>query len=138
MSLNTFESENIKHTYDSYRKLESARLLWGAKKRLLINNQKGTVFEKDELISTIESLRNELVHNGAWELAPRVFLTYESGVVIERFVPMPDISNGHLERFKNRRHFFNEGIKVNDILPAIHTKYLQKVYNTVKILNTYI
>lgn len=120
----------------SYRKIKSADLLWGLRKKLQINNAPSTLFEKSELVSLIESIRNEVVHNGTWELNPKVFIEFRNGIPSERYMLFPDISQGHLSTVKNRNHFFGNHTKVNEVLPKIHTTYMQKMLNTVKLLNT--
>ena len=102
-----------------------------------MNNTLGTVFEKCDLISTIESLRNEVVHNGSWELNPKVFIAFERGFIRERYMLFPDILQGHLATVKNRRHFFGDGTKVNEILPQIHTNYRLRILNTLKLFNAF-
>lgn len=102
----------------------------------LINNTPHTLFEKGDLVSLVESLRNEVVHNGTWELNPKIFVKFECGSPIERYMLFPDISQGHLATVKNRKHFFGNGMKVNEVLPKIHIAYQRKLLNTVKLLNT--
>lgn len=131
-----YEFQFLQKDFSSYKKLKSADVLWGARKNLTINNVFGTIFEKCDLINAIESLRNEVVHNGSWELNPKVFVTFKSGLIAERFMLFPDIVQGHLATAKNRRHFFGNGIKVNDVLPKIHTSYQQRILYTVTWLNS--
>lgn len=131
-----YEMQQMTNDYSTYKKLKSSKILWGDKKKLTIDNSCGTVFEKDELITSIETLRNEFVHNGSWELNPKVFLKFINREIVERYVIFPDLQNGQLIKFNNRRHFFSEGIKVNDILPKMHINYLNKILNTLKLLNT--
>lgn len=121
--------------FTSYKKIKSADLLWGARKKLQINDTAHTLFEKCELISMVESLRNEVVHNGAWELNPKVFIRFDNEIPVERFMLFPDTSQGHLATVKNRKHFFGNGTKVNEVFPKIHIAYQQRLLNTVKLLN---
>lgn len=132
-----YEFQFSQKDFSSYKKLKSADVLWGARKNLTLNNTLGTVFEKCDLISTIESLRNEVVHNGSWELNPKVFIAFERGLIRERYMLFPDILQGHLATVKNRRHFFGDGTKVNEILPQIHTNYRLRILNTVKLFNAF-
>lgn len=133
-----YEIEKMTNDYLTYKKLKSSKVLWGDKKQLAIDNTIGTVFEKDELICSIEALRNEFIHNGSWELNPKVFLKFRNHEIVERFVLFPDLQEGHLVKFKNRRHFFSKGTKVNDILPKIHINYFKKILNTITLLNTWV
>lgn len=132
-----YEIEFKMGDFSKYNKMKSSDILWGGRKNLKINGTNGTVFEKCELISIIEALRNEVVHNGSWELNPKIFTVFKDDKIIERFVLFPDMHEGHLEKSKNRRHFFGEGIKVNDVFPKIHQAFLLRVLETVKALNTY-
>ncbi|KUO76397.1 MAG: hypothetical protein APF77_06780 [Clostridia bacterium BRH_c25] len=130
-----YEFENPMDDFSCYKKMKSSDVLWGERKKLKINGTNQTVFEKCDLISTIEALRNEVVHNGSWELNPKVFVVLNEGLEVERFMLFPDIEQGHLATVKNRRHFFGKGEKVNVILPQIHMKYMNRVLNTAKMLN---
>ena len=121
---------------NSHLKLKSTKILWGDKKRLSLNNSADTIFEDCDLLRTIVSLRNEAVHNGSWELHPKVFLVYEDGRAVERFMRFPDLQNGRLSTVKNHRHFFGHANKVNELLPEIHTQFLHRVNNTIKLLNS--
>lgn len=130
-----YEFQFPERDFPSYRKIKSSEILWGARKKLQINNTPHTLFEKCDLITLIESLRNEVVHNGTWGLNPKVFLRFERGSLIERYMLFPDISQGHLSTVKSRKHFFGNSIKVNEVLPKIHIAYQQRLLNSVKLLN---
>ena len=130
-----YEMQFKQNDFSSYKKMKSADVLWGDRKKLLINGTADTLFEKCDFISTIEALRNELVHNGTWELNPKKFVRFQNGQIQERFMLFPDMTQGHLATVKSRRHFFSEGIKVNDILPTIHCEFKGRLINTIKILN---
>lgn len=129
-----YEFEHPMADFTCYKKMKSADILWGARKKLKVNGTNQTVFEKCDLISTIEALRNEVVHNGSWELNPKVFIVRNDGLEVERFMLFPDIEQGHLSTVKNRRHFFGTGEKVNNILPKIHMAYMNRVLYTAKML----
>lgn len=61
-----YEIQYKQEDFSTYRKARSADVLWGNRKKLMINGTSNTLFERCELISKIEALRNELVHNGTW------------------------------------------------------------------------
>lgn len=130
-----YEIQFIQEDFDSYKKIKSADILWGARKKLTINNTENTIFEKCELINTIEAIRNEIVHNGTWELNPKIFIRFENGQVQERFMLFPDFKQGHLATVKSRKHFFSSGIKINDILYQIHSEFKRRVLTTVALIN---
>ena len=122
--------------FSTYRKLKSADILFGSKKKLTVNDEPDTIFEKSELIKIVESLRNEVVHNGSWEPDPKVFIKLLNGDIVEKYMLFPDIEHGHLATSKNRKHFFSNGTKVNDTFPEIHYAFYSKLLNTVNCLNS--
>lgn len=130
-----YELQSPQKDFSSYKKMRSADILWGDRKKLEINNTAGSIFEKCDLISTIESLRNEVVHNGTWELNPKAFIRYENGMPVEKFMLFPDISQGRLTTVKGRKHFFGNGTKINEVFPKIHREYKRRLLNTIKMLN---
>ncbi len=130
-----YEIQFRQKDFSIYRKTKSSDILWGSRKKLKINGMHNTLFEKCDFISMIEALRNELVHNGTWELNPKKYIRFENGQVLERFMLFPDMRQGHLSTAKNRKHFFSSGIKVNDILPRIHSEYKSRLLKTLKIMN---
>lgn len=130
-----FELEFHWSDFSTYRKLKSADILFGSRKKLAVNEKPDTIFEKSELVKIVESLRNEVVHNGSWEPNPKVFIRFLNGKIVEKYMLFPDIERGHLATSKNRRHFFSNGTKVNDIFPKIHHDFCQKLLNTVDCLN---
>ena len=133
-----YEIQNLRTEFIGYQKIKSADILWGSRKKLCINGAVGTVFEKCELISNIEAIRNEIVHNGTWELNPRIFIRFKNGEEAERFMLYPDMEQGHLATVKNRRHFFSFGRRINDVLPIIHLEFKQRLLVTINsIRSTY-
>lgn len=130
-----YEFQNKNEDFKSYKKIKSTKILWGDRKNLLINGARGTLFEPCDLIRTIESLRNESVHNGTWELNPKIFVHFKNNIVVERFMLFPDMFQGRLITVKGRKHFFNMGIKVNDVLPHFHIEFKNRLLNTIYLLN---
>ena len=131
----SFEIQNKNEDFDSYRKIKSANKLWGNRKKLLINETKNTLFEPCDSIRMIESLRNEFVHNGTWELNPKIYVHFDNENIEEIFMLFPDMFEGRLANVKGRRHFFSDRIKVNEVLPIIHLEFKKRLLCTVKLLN---
>jgi hypothetical protein len=121
--------------FSKYNKMKCADVLWGDRKHLTINKEPKTIFEDVTLIKMIESIRNEVVHNGTWEIHPKTFVSIKDHKIIERFVLFPDFEQNRLASVKNRKHFFSDGTKVNDVLPQIHKDFMELVLYTVKYLN---
>lgn len=125
-----YELENLKNCESSYAKLASSKILYGNKKDLKIDLI-GTVFEKCRTTSIIENLRNELVHNATWEMNPKVFTVAENGAIVSRHIFFPDLTaEGTLVTFKNRKRFFADGNKVNDVLPELYFDVLSRIHVT--------
>ena len=74
-------------------------------------------------------------HNGSLEQNPTVYISLKNNEIVERFMLLPDYINGNLLTVKNRKHFFSDGNKVNDILPELHIAYLREIISTIKYLN---
>lgn len=130
-----YELENPINDFQKMSKLRSAEKLWGDRKKLKINKLTNTIFEDGAAITMIESLRNEVVHNGSWEFRPSVYLKIERNEVIERYMLFPDFDEGRLSTAKNRKHFFSTETKVNDVLINIHNEFYSKLLFTLKTIN---
>lgn len=130
-----YEFENKYDGFENYKKTKSANILWGDRKHLSIKDAADTVFIRSDTIKLIESLRNEVVHNGSLEQNPKVYISYKNNEIVEKFMLLPDYTDGNLVTVKNRKHFFSNGNKVNDILPKLHIDYLQEILATIKYLN---
>lgn len=128
-----YEIENPNLDFTKVQKLKCSDVLWGAKKHLHIEKD-GTIFEDVDLTRMIETIRNEVVHNGTWEDNPAVFLRIENRKVTERFMLFPDTTEGRLDCFKGRKHFFGQTTKVNDILPEVHNCFLTRLQCTLERL----
>ena len=129
-----YELENPMTSFENITKLRSAEKLWGFRKNLSINNLQGSIFEDCKIIRTIESLRNEVVHNGTWEFRAKVFVEVEGKNVVERYMLFPDLEDGRLASVKNRKHFFSSGKKVNEILVDIHDEFYRRLFFTIKYI----
>lgn len=132
-----FELENPIGSFSSITKLKSSEKLWGNRKKLRMNGAQDTIFEDCIVIKQIEALRNEAVHNGTWEFAPKVFLRIEDSTIIERYMVFPDFEEGHLATVKNCRHFFSSGTKVNDALIPIHEEFYRRLLATLQNIVKY-
>lgn len=126
-----FEFESKHSNFLEYKKLNSSKILYGDRKRISINNTISTIFEHDALIKTIESVRNEVVHNGTWELYPTIYIRINNKEIVERFMIFPDITNGNYDKYVNRYHFFGKGLQINQELPSIHREFMLRIVNTV-------
>lgn len=70
----------MRTNFDSYQKLKCSDVMWGSKKKLKINEAENILFEKCELISIVEAIWNEIVHNGTWKWRTKIFICYKEGI----------------------------------------------------------
>lgn len=129
-----YELEHPVSDFSRITKLKSAKKLWGDRKEITIDKCAGTIFEDCEILRQIESIRNEVVHNGSWESNPTVFLRIEDKKIVERYMVFPDFIEGRLATVKNRRHFFSVGTKVNDALVLIHHEFYRRLLATLQYI----
>lgn len=128
-----YELENIPKDYSKYVNCKSKKITYGDAAKLRINKS-GTLFEKDDFIREIESIRNEIVHNGTWANNVCIYVTVEDNQIVERYLMYPDMVNGHYARCKNRHHFFSNGTRVNDRLVHIHFEFLKRLRMSLEIM----
>ena len=114
----------------------STEFLFGKKKKLSLNNTPGTIFEdsNNSCIPIIESLRHELVHNGAWDLFPKIYCEFKEGIPKRKYIYWPDFKEGHLACSYNRKRFFSSSYTANEALVAIHLEFLNRLILTVDCL----
>ena len=129
-----YEFQNDPGTYDDLKHLRSIDVLFGAKKRLSLYGEKDTIFEENSCINTIVSMRNELVHNGTWELRSKVYCEIRNDEIVRRFIPWPELRDGRLATVLNRRRFFSTNETVNEVLPVIHDEFMRRINITVKLM----
>lgn len=128
------EIENMKLCGNQYVKMASRGKLYGYKKNLKVDKT-GTIFEGARVLSIIENLRNELIHNATWEMHPKVFFIKEGGNLIERRIHLPDFTEeGNLVTYKNRKRFFAEGKTVNEELPGLFLEVMNRLHITINKL----
>lgn len=130
-----FELENIQNDFSNYPKLASSSVLFGAKNRINTIDNKDTVFEKCELINIVVNIRNELIHNGSWEMNPKVFMEFKDEKIVNKWILFPDTDNGNICSFKNRKRFFGKREKINERLPNIVLEILNRMNKTVMKIN---
>lgn len=128
------EVEKLRSDFTRYPKLASRNILFGDRKKLAINNTKGTVFEPCELVTTIETLRNHVIHDGLFDDMPKAYEHIESGAVLERFILMPDMTRGQFDRFNNRNLFFGTEDKINLRLHVLIDEFQTRLEMTVAAL----
>ncbi len=126
-------------TYSGLEKMRSRSVLFGDRKWLSIDKTPGTVFDdsKKNCVYEIESLRNELVHNGTWEAIEKIYIETMNGKAVKRFILWPDFRENRLAMSGNRNKFFSSGKTVNEELLRIHLDMLHRLEYTLNYIKTY-
>lgn len=130
----SIEFENYPTDFSIYSKLKCKDILFGDAKRIRSFHFVNTVFEKTEQIQLILSLRNDIIHNASFENIPKVYQQFKNWELIEKFILIPDSTNGNFDTFKNRNRFFNNEVKLNDILPQLIFEFWKKLMETIKLI----
>lgn len=125
------EVENLPNDFTDYPKLKSNGILYGNLKKVQTINFDNTLFNKTDDLKLILSLRNEIVHNASFENIPKVYQVFKNYNMIEKFIFIPDSTNGNFDSFKNRNRFFDNEIKLNEELPKLITDFWKKMELTV-------
>lgn len=129
-----YEIENPQENFSTISKLRGHEKTYGKAKNLNIWQIPGTLFERDEFIRMILSIRNHVIHNGSLEMNPKVFVVKNKGKIVERYLLVPDIENDHLVQWGNRNQFYSTETKWNDFLPKIHKEFLERTLKTIAYL----
>ena len=131
------EVEQLQTDFNSYPKLKSKDTLLGYSKKTSFQDMKNTLFERTENRKIIEYLRNEIVHNASIDSIPKVYQNIQNKQIIEKFILLPDFSDGIIKTFKNRKRFFDNDTKLNEILPDLMSDYLTRLSFTLQQINKY-
>lgn len=126
-----FEIENLPKNYKSYPKLKCNKILYGDSRKLKTIDFENTSFKRTENIKLITNLRNEIIHNASFENIPKVYQVFDENNLIEKFILIPDYTHGVFDSFKNRKRFFNNDIKLNEILPNLVTGFWDTLEKTI-------
>lgn len=129
-----FELKFIHTDFEEYPKLKSKGLLYGDFRKLKFEDISNTVFEKVECINLILNIRNEIIHNSSFENIPKVYQLFEDNVMLEKFVLIPDHTNGNFDTYKNRNRFFDNDVKLNEVLPEIIWDFQKRLIRTLNLL----
>lgn len=121
-----YEIENLNSDFDKYPKLKSKDILYGDQKKIKLVNLPHSLFELSNNIKIIMYLRNEIVHNASIDSIPKVYQVIKDKKIVEKYILLPDFENGMIQVYKNRRRFFNDDVKLNEILPEIITDFWQR------------
>ncbi|QTH19704.1 hypothetical protein HRJ34_15135 [Rhizorhabdus wittichii] len=133
------ESESIRKDFKTYPRLASSNFMFGDRKKLKkLAREKvvGTLFETCDEVTEVELIRNLLIHDGLLDDMPKGYEVIEDGIVIERFVLMPDRRDGKFERFKNRHRFYGGEDKINLRLTALVRGFQTRQVGTLRAVRS--
>ncbi|WP_162763689.1 hypothetical protein G6L89_024590 (plasmid) [Agrobacterium fabrum] len=120
------EADNIKAEFATYPKMVSANAQYGDRKRLGLNKEVGTLFEDCVFLMTIETLRNHIIHNGLLDDMPKAYEEIRDGIAVEKYILMPDMTEGHFDKFRNRNLFYGREDKINQRLPFFVAEFMRR------------
>lgn len=130
------EAEGLPQEFVKYPKMHSLNEQFGSRKKISFNKSKGTLFEECEFITTIETLRNHLIHDGLLDDMPKAYERIEQGAAVERFILFPDMTQGRFDRYGNRNLFFSKENKINERLPEIVAEFQLRLKVTLEMILT--
>ena len=130
-----YEFENLSTDFTNYPKLKSKKVLFGDRKKLKCNEKKGTIFENNENISMIMTIRNEIIHNASFDNLPKVYQVFDKKKMCEKYILLPDFEAGKLKTYVNRRRFFDDDTKLNLILPGLIIDFWRRIKLSLKSLD---
>ncbi|MBX5014991.1 hypothetical protein HJB68_02225 [Rhizobium lentis] len=129
-----FEAENLRRDFSRYPKLAGSNLQYGDRKHVKFNGELGTFFETCEFMTSIETLRNRIIHDGLLDDMPKAYEDIRNGAPVERYVLFPDMTNGRFDRFKNRSLFFGREDKINLRLPELLAEFQSRQVGTLEFV----
>jgi hypothetical protein len=130
-----FEFENLHSDFSVYPRLRSKDIVFGDFKRTTFKNRPNTIYELTSNLRTIMYLRNEIVHNASIDSVPKVYQRIQNSQIVEKFILLPDFVDGVIQIYKNRKRFFNNDTKLNEILPSIIKEFWEKLNHTLMDIN---
>lgn len=132
------EAERPMPTFLKYPRLKGANDQFGDRKRLKMNKLSGSLFEECNLVRTIESVRNRVIHNGHLSPNQWIYERYCKGETAERFILFPDMvaTAGIFDKSGSRTSFYSRENKINLQLPGIIAEFFDRCTCTLQGIET--
>jgi hypothetical protein len=124
--------------FSKYPKMLSANVTYGDSKKLPDSlKQEGTYFATNHPVAIVkvESIRNEIVHNGSLDFHAQLYNGIKDEVV-ENWVLMPAFKeDGNFDSFKGRKKFYDDPERTwNKELPTLVGEFLTTSQATLQLL----
>jgi hypothetical protein len=129
-----YEFENLQTDFSVYPRLKSKDILIGDAKKTSLAHLPDSLFDSCDNLKMIISIRNEIVHNSSIDSIPKVFQVIDNKQLVEKFILLPDFQNGFIKTYKNRKRFFFDEIKLNEILPGLVIDFWQRLQVTLQAI----
>jgi hypothetical protein len=120
------EIEHLRADFSTYPKLSSSNIQFGDLRRAGWGKASGTLLEPSDPVYEIELVRNLVIHDGFLDDIPKVYKVVQGGRAVEKFVLMPDRTDGNFDRYKNRTLFYSREDKINLRLPTLISQFQVK------------
>lgn len=130
-----YEMEHMPCEFTNYQKMKSNKILYSDFNKINNLEYEETVFVRTDMINFIVNLRNEVIHNASFERDPKIYQVFKNNEMIEKFILVPDYTNGLLDRCRNRSRFFSKKIKLNEMLPDLIMDFWNRMDCTIKKLS---
>lgn len=132
------EIQGLRSNFQTYPRMASRSKQYGDRRGLTFapGETDGTLFEDDPLIAEVETVRNQIIHNGLLDTRPRVFIRYDDNHVSEKFILMPDMRDGRPVTYVNRTLFYSMENKLNQRMPDLVRSLLQRQIATLTLLES--
>ena len=125
-----YEFEHMAGSFKNYPVLKSEQIFFSEQHKISLSGKKHTIYEKSELINQIITIRDETINNISFNNTPKVYLLFDGKKVVEKYILLPDMKNGKIKVFKNRKYFYSDHNKLNEILPFLITGFWQYLKTT--------
>jgi hypothetical protein len=134
------EIQGLRESFQTYPKMASRNKQYGARRDLTFADDEthGTLFEDDPLIAEVETVRNQIIHNGLLDTRPTVFIRYAEGHLTEKFILLPDMREGRPISYVNRTLFYSTENKLNLRLPGLVRSLLHRQITTLALLESHL
>lgn len=112
-----YELESIdKLNFKKYPKMKSADVLY-KRSHSFVNKFDGlTIFSHFEPLDEIMEIRNRIVHNGGFGYRQWIYKGVIDSTHVEDFIFLPDVKDGHIEKYGNHMNFYSQGRTANNAL----------------------